>query len=123
MSKKSAKNKKTKSKPSAKKSAKNRTWTAPTIIGLIVSVVGAVGAIELRPQMVIAPQQPTEKAEPYSVPFDIENSGYLSFYIEHVYCYVHEVTIGQTTINSNLLHYNDLDGITLGRGEGVSPLC
>lgn len=67
---------------------KTRSWTLPTVLGLIIGIVGALGVVELRPQLEISPQELVWKNQPFSVPFEVKNSGYLGLYIDHVICYV-----------------------------------
>ncbi len=63
---------------------KKHHWTLPTVLGLAVSVVGAVGVIELRPQITVAPLGELDTNQPFSAPFEITNSGYLKVHIESV---------------------------------------
>ena len=74
--------------------AKTRTWTLPTVLGLILGVFGSVGIIELRPQITVSPQEPIEKSNPFSVPFRIDNTGYLAFHVDHVFAYASKIKVG-----------------------------
>lgn len=78
--------------PKKSKTAKNRSWTAPTVIGIIISVAGLVSLVELRPQLEIEPLLETVESQPYSVPFRIRNTGYLTLEIRQHYCYVSEAS-------------------------------
>ena len=102
---------------------KTRAWTLPTVLGLIIGVVGAVGVIELRPQLGVSPQEPIEKLKPFSTPFGITNTGYLSFFVEHVYCYVHQLSAEHRNLSPNVLHFNDWDDVNLDRGDGGTIIC
>jgi hypothetical protein len=103
--------------------AKTRTWTLPTVLGLVLGVIGAVGVIELRPQMLVSPQEPTQRSQPFSVPFRIENTGYLSFYVEHVSCVVNKVKVGELQISDSVKPFPEWDGIVLDRADGGTVTC
>jgi hypothetical protein len=106
-------------KPSRKKSRKKKknSWTVATVLGLAIGAVGALGAIELRPQLSVSPQSEIEKAQPFSAPFRITNAGYLSLYIENVTIYVHNMEY--EGFRSQHATSNDpaWDNFTLDRGE------
>lgn len=97
-------------------------WTLPMILSLLVSAVGAVGIIELRPQLAVSAQQEIQKSDPFSAPFRIDNSGYLSFYVDHVFVYVGEAKIGGATFGRDLYHQPDWEKFELGRGESRTIL-
>jgi len=97
--------------------AKIRIWSMPTVLGLILGVVGAMGIIELRPQVTVLPQEPIEKSQPFSVPFRIENSGYLSFYVDNVFCYASKIKVGSVNVERSTVHWRDWNNFELGRGE------
>ena len=98
-------------------SAKTRTWKLSTVLSLILGALGAVGIIELRPQVTVLPQESIEKSQPFSVPFRIDNSGYLSFHVDHVFGYGHKIKVGGMTIEQGTLHQPDWNNFELGRGE------
>jgi hypothetical protein len=91
---------------------KIKIWTTPTVLGLILSVVGAVGVIELRPQMTVTPADELEKSQPFSAPFRITNTGYLSLTIKSITFYVHELEVGGSNIGDNTVNnpaWNNFD--------------
>jgi hypothetical protein len=69
--------------------AKTRNWTLPTVLGLIVSVVGSVGVIELRPQLSMSPKEQLVGSDPLSAPFELTNTGYLSTHIVNIIAILH----------------------------------
>jgi hypothetical protein len=64
--------------------AKTKNWTLPAVLGLTVSVVGAVGVIELRPQLAMSPQGQLATTQPFTAPFELTNAGYLGVHVENV---------------------------------------
>jgi hypothetical protein len=105
---------------------KTRTWNMPTVLSLILGGAGTLGLIALRPQISVSPLEPIEKSQPFSVPFSIDNSGYLSFYVENAFCYVDKVklaTTGHFEGNGNLIVFNDLTSTILEPGGGEAPIC
>jgi hypothetical protein len=71
--------------------AKNRVWTTPTIIGLILA---AVALVELRPQISVTPQGEIETNQPFSVPFSVANAGYLPLYVSSTKCFIKSAKAG-----------------------------
>ncbi len=106
---------------------KARTWTLPTILGLILGALGLLGLVELRPQMTVSPQEPLNKSQPFSVPFRISNTGYFSFHVFLVVCYIHEVefpgTTGPITFSGSTVHQGGWEGGTLERGDSQTVIC
>lgn len=82
-----------------------------------------MGVIELRPQMLVSPQEPIEKGQPFSVPFRLDNTGYLSFYVADVFCYTQELSVGGLHIHANSSHNSDFDNVVLDRAEGGTVTC
>ena len=70
---------------------KTTNWTLPTVLGLILSVVGAVGIIELLPQMSVSPQELLATGQPFSAPFELTNTGYLGIHIDNVIAIFHRL--------------------------------
>ena len=110
-------------KPRPHKHKKKRKWKLSGIVSVILGVVGAVGVIELRPQITVSPQDPIEKTQPFSVPFRIENAGYFSFRLERAFCYYGEVRVGNIQVNEGLSHSLEWNHHTLDRSEGETILC
>ena len=102
---------------------KSRTWTLPTVLGLIIGIVGAVGIIELRPQISVVPQEAIEKSQPFSVPFRIDNTGYLSFYVDRVFCYLNSVEGERVKVSRGTLHDPSWNRFELDRGEPKAIMC
>ena len=110
-------------KQPAKKRVK-RVWTLPTALSLIIGAVGALGVVELRPKIVVYPQEPLlDAAQPFSAPFRITNNGYLSVGVERINCYVQEVRAAKLYMGKDLYDQEDWDGKTLDRGESETVLC
>jgi hypothetical protein len=109
-------------KPAAP-TAKRHDWSIPTVLSLILGAVGALTIIELKPQIVVPPQEAIEKSQPFSVPFRIENSGYLSFHVNRVLCYVDKIQAGGITLGHGSTHEPDWDNFDLERGEGKTVFC
>jgi AraC-like DNA-binding protein len=103
--------------------AKIRTWTLPTILGIIIGIVGALGVVELRPQISVSPQEPIEKLQPFSVPFRIDNTGYLSFYVDRVFCYLNSVEVEHVSIQKGTLHDPSWNRFDLDRGDPKTIIC
>jgi hypothetical protein len=97
--------------------AKTRTWTLRTILGTVLAVLGAMGIVELRPQVTVSPQEPIEKSQPFFVPFRILNSGYLAFHVDHVFGYASKVKAGNISITDGTFHNPDWNNFDLDRGE------
>jgi hypothetical protein len=102
---------------------KIRTWTLPAILGIALGVVGALGVVELRPQLSVAPQEPIDKSQPFSVPFRIDNIGYLSFYVDRVFCYLNSVKSAHIKIDKGTLHDPTWNRFGLDRGEPKTIIC
>jgi hypothetical protein len=102
---------------------KTRTWTLPTVLGLILGLVGALGVIELRPQITVSPMEPIEKSQPFSVPFRIQNIGYSSFWVEDAHCYVHEVKVGGMEFKDFLAYEKLMQNHYINRGDAASLRC
>jgi len=94
-----------------------RTWNTPTVLALILGAVGTLGIIELRPQMSVTPQDPVIKAEAFSAPFRIDNAGYFSFYVDHVFLYLNELKNGATSIGDSSSHEPEWNCFVLDRAE------
>src|ERR1022692_4627277 len=73
--------------------AKTRPWTLPTVLGLILTTLGALGVIELKPQLSVAPQEQLATNQPFSAPFEITNAGYLSLHVDNVIVIFHTVEV------------------------------
>jgi len=103
--------------------SKTRHWTLPTVLGLLLGLVGALGVVELRPQISVSPREPIEKSQPFSVPFAIENQGYFSFWLEHAFCYYHKVEVGPLTVNNGSEHAPDWGRQSIERATAKTVIC
>jgi hypothetical protein len=103
--------------------ANGHSWTFQKILGLTLTLIGAISSVELRPQISVSTQEPIERSQPFSVPFRISNTGYLPFYVEHAYCYAREITWGTISMNHILERSKNWDGYTLDQGESKTILC
>lgn len=104
-------------------SAKTRAWTLLTVLGLILTAVGAlVGVIELRPQISVTPQEQLASGQPFSAPFEITNAGYLSLHIDNVIAVVHMAVIGGTAFGNASSGNKDWDNFDLERGKSKTML-
>ena len=72
----------------------------------------------MRPQMTVTPQEPLIKQEPFSVPFEIDNTGYFSFPVDHVFVYMNEIRYGHMLVTRSVSHRSEWDRFILDRGEG-----
>jgi hypothetical protein len=95
---------------------KIRTWTLPTVLGLIVTVVGALGVVELRPQMNASPQPERATNQPFSAPFEITNTGYLGFHVENVVVIFPIVEYEGVNFHNAMIGNVDWDNFDLNRG-------
>jgi len=89
-----------------------------------VQVLGLVGLIELRPQLLVSIGESPWNSRPFSAPFRIQNAGYLSVPLTHVYCYAHELEINGNRFHGGMVvHSNDWDDKVLDGGESVTEPC
>jgi hypothetical protein len=65
----------------------------------------------------VSPQEPIEKSNPFSVPFRIENTGYWSFHVDHIFAYADRITIRQINMPSMTYHWPDWNNFDLERSE------
>jgi hypothetical protein len=73
--------------------------------------------------MTVSPQEPMEKSQPFSIPFRIDNSGYFSFYVDHVFCYLNSVKGEHVTVSKGTLHDPSWNRFDLERGEPKTVIC
>lgn len=99
---------------------KTKTWTTPVVLGLILGVVGAMGVIELRPQLAISPKEELAPNQPFSCPFEVTNTGYLSLHVEDVVVIFHQV---DTNYLDNAGFSKDWDNFELERGGSKTILA
>ncbi|HLX00112.1 MAG TPA: hypothetical protein VKR82_15840 [Candidatus Acidoferrales bacterium] len=96
-------------------------WTMPAILGLILGIVGAVGAlgvIELRPQLNVTPQGQLAPGQPFTAPFQLTNTGYLSTHIENVIMLYPIVELpGDNKIFDAAMGNVEWDNFDVDRGE------
>ena len=89
----------------------------------LVTVIGALGAVELIPQISVQPLEPIAKSQPFSVPFRIQNTGYLHFYVEQIFCYMKSVETDELTFSNTLFHDPGWDHFNLDRAESKTISC
>jgi hypothetical protein len=97
---------------------KKRSWTLVSILGLGLSAIGAVGIIELRPQIAVSPQELTNKQLPFSAPFRIDNTGYFGFQVERVFFYIRALKAGPVLMRDYIQTQPSWNHKALERGEG-----
>ena len=106
---------------------KTRSWTVSTVLGLALGtvglVVGVVELVELRPQISVAPQEAIEKSQPFSVPFRIDNTGYFSLNVEHVFCYLHRMESEHVSVYRGTLHDPSWNRFEIDRGHSKTIIC
>jgi hypothetical protein len=73
--------------------------------------------------MRVSPQEPIERSQPFSIPFRIENSGYLFFHVDSAFCYAREITWGTISMTHILVRSDGSDSFTLNAGESKTILC
>ena len=98
--------------------------TATTIIGLLI---GLIGLIALRTKMSVTPQEPTQRSQPFSVPFRFENTNVLPFTVEHVYCYVgaanSQTANSSMSVQSSVIDFSEWKNVELGSDGGGTVSC
>jgi hypothetical protein len=101
----------------------NRSWTTSTVLSLVIGVVGALGVLELRPQLAVAPQPQLSTGQPFSSPFEISNTGYLSIHIEDIIVSfrIVEYSAGISG-NGSAMGDANWDNFELSRGESKTIL-
>jgi hypothetical protein len=92
----------------------------PATLALLLSAIGALGVIELRPQIEVIPEQEVEPGQPFSAPFQVENTGYSSLYIERIFFCVRHVQWGGAEIRNSVVSYDRWANTVLDRGQGES---
>jgi hypothetical protein len=73
--------------------------------------------------MTVTPQDPIARSQPFSSPFRIDNTGYVPFWIEHVYCYAGDVRWSFVTMKRILERSLDWEHFPLQRNESKTILC
>jgi hypothetical protein len=91
------------------------------LLGLALTV--SIAVVQFRPQMTVTPQDPLAKSQPLSSPFRIDNTGYVSFWVEHVYCYAGKVRWNFVTMERILERSRDWEQFPLQRNESKTILC
>jgi len=95
---------------------KPKKWTTPTVLGLVLGAVGALGVVELRPQLTVVSQEELATDQPFSTPFEITNTGYLSLHIDNVIMIYHKVEYSGINITDAKVGSKDWDNFDLERG-------
>ena len=73
--------------------------------------------------MTVSPQEPIEKTQPFSVPFRIDNTGYLAFNVTDVSCYEAATKTYNLSSEGNVLRYREWQNVDLERGSGGTVTC
>jgi hypothetical protein len=94
---------------------------ALALFGLVLTVSMAV--VHLRSPITVTPQDRIAKLLPFSSPFRIDNTGDLSIWVEHVYCYGANVRWNSVTMDRILERSHDWEQFTLQRNESKTILC
>src|SRR5437899_2699386 len=95
---------------------KINTWTIPTLLGLALGLVGALGVIELRPQLNVSPGEPLAHNQPFSAPFDVTNTGYVSVHIRNITVIEHRIEQRGLTVTDGSMNNKTWDNFDLERG-------
>jgi hypothetical protein len=107
-------------KPNGKgkgRGAKTQSWTLPTVLGLILSAVGALGIIALRPQLALSPAEPLSTMDPFSAPFELMNTGYVGLHVNHIQLFSCKVRInGGGVLDHNSFGQPEWDNFDLPGG-------
>ncbi len=98
------------------KKKENRSWTIPAILAFIVSVVGALSVVELRPQISVSPHPERATNQPFSAPFEITNTGYLGFHVDNVIVVFPTVEYQGLRVQNGMAGNIDWDDFDLNRG-------
>jgi hypothetical protein len=101
---------------------KPRALTLSGVLGLILTAVGALGVVELRPQLSVAPQEQLAVGQPFSAPFEITNTGYLRIHIENVIVVFHTVEVQGSTFEDATTGNLTWDNFDLDRGKSKTIL-
>jgi hypothetical protein len=70
---------------------KSTAWNAPTIIGLVIGLVGLFGLISVWPQLTMTPLGQLANNQPFSAPFELSATGPIPVHVDHVIAVYHEV--------------------------------
>jgi hypothetical protein len=101
---------------------KTRTWTMPTVLSLILTVVGAVSIIELRPQLNVTPQEQLATGQPFSAPFEITNSGYLGIHVNNIVVIFHRVEVPGASWDDSFIQNTAWNNFDLDRCKSKTIL-
>jgi hypothetical protein len=98
-------------------------WTVPAILGIAIGLVGLVGLIELRPQMEVLPKGELERAQPFSAPFFIHNSGYLAFHLSRAVCFAAKITTRQGSWTNGIVGSLDPSNVEIEAEHNEPVFC
>jgi hypothetical protein len=101
----------------------NNAWTTPTVLGLILSAVGLLGLVVLRPQLQVSPLPQLDPRQAFSAPFRIINNGTLPATISLVTCYLHEAKYPGLTVSRQTGQQSAWNGGTLSGGGSQAIVC
>lgn len=101
---------------------KTRIWTTPAVLSILIGLVGALGVIELRPQLVVSPQAELVTNQPFSCPFEITNTGYLGFHVDRVAAIIKSVELPIGVITDGVWQPQDWKNFELDRGGSKTIL-
>ena len=101
-----------------------RRMSLPTVLGLAIGIAGLiVGLITLRPQLSASAGDPVEKLLPFSVPFQITNTGYLPVRSLRVFCDAVRVRLGGSQVTRAVIGRSDWDTDILQPNESRTIEC
>lgn len=95
---------------------KTSVWTIPTVLGLVLTAVGALGVITLQPQLSVSPLDQLISGEPFFAPFEITNTGYIGIHIDYVTVIFPRVEFDGTVVTNGSTNDRLFDDFDLGQG-------
>jgi hypothetical protein len=102
---------------------KTKIWTTHNILGVMLSLLAAGGVIELRPQFTVEPQAELKTSEPFSVPFQITNTGYLAINASFVLFYIHDLQFAGDDIKDNIVWSRDWENFIIEEEDSKTITC
>lgn len=113
-------------KPAERRKAKlvrTKSWTLPTVLGLIIGIVGSLGVIQLRPQIAVTAQDLLQNRQPYSAPFRVTNIGDLPFWVDSLSCSQQKTSTRGTVLLGNTLTSPVYQNFELGPSDSKTITC
>lgn len=100
-----------------------KTGNLLAIVSLVLSAIGAIAIIELRPQIEVLPMAETENSQPFSAPFRIHNAGYLSFDLKRVICFESKIEGFQGNVTGTMIVKDFPTGTEVEKGHNETVKC